>query len=57
VSRPRGGAADGGSSVRRHLGAHAAFDCHISQLPNAGLVRDYFCWRNEDAHRNALNGW
>jgi tRNA(His) 5'-end guanylyltransferase len=39
------------------LGAHAAFDCRISQLPNAGLVRDYFRWRNEDAHRNALNGW
>ena len=39
------------------LGAHAAFDCRISQLPNAGLVRDYFRWRNEDAHRNALNSW
>jgi tRNA(His) 5'-end guanylyltransferase len=38
------------------LGAHAAFDCRISQLPNAGPVRDYFRWRNEDAHRNALNG-
>src|SRR5215510_1096323 len=38
------------------LGAHAAFDCRISQLPNAGLVKDYFRWRNEDAHRNALNG-
>ncbi len=39
------------------LGAHAAFDCRLSLLPNAGLVRDYFRWRNEDAHRNALNGW
>src|SRR6266508_4606934 len=38
------------------LSAHAAFDCRISQLPNAGLVKDYFRWRNEDAHRNALNG-
>jgi tRNA(His) 5'-end guanylyltransferase len=38
------------------LGAHAAFDCRISQLPNAELVRDYFRWRNEDASRNALNG-
>jgi tRNA(His) 5'-end guanylyltransferase len=38
------------------LGAHAAFDCRISQLPNANLVGDYFRWRNEDAHRNALNG-
>jgi len=39
------------------LGAHAAFDCRISQLPNAGLVSDYFRWRSEDAYRNALNGW
>jgi tRNA(His) guanylyltransferase len=39
------------------LGSHAAFDCRISQLPNESLVRDYFRWRNEDAHRNALNGY
>jgi tRNA(His) 5'-end guanylyltransferase len=38
------------------LGVHAAFDCRISQLPNAELVADYFRWRSEDAHRNALNG-
>jgi tRNA(His) 5'-end guanylyltransferase len=38
------------------LGAHAAFDCRISQLPNAELAEDYFRWRNEDAGRNALNG-
>jgi len=33
----------------------ACFDCRISQLPNIELVVDYFRWRNEDAHRNALN--
>ena len=38
------------------LGGHAAFDSRLSQLPNAELVCDYFRWRNEDAHRNALNG-
>lgn len=37
------------------LGDHAAFDCRISELPSAGRVCDYFRWRNEDAHRNALN--
>lgn len=31
------------------------FDCRISQLPTKALVVDYFRWRNEDAHRNALN--
>ena len=31
------------------------FDCRISELPNMNLVIDYFRWRNEDAHRNALN--
>lgn len=37
------------------LGAIGCFDCRISQLPTADLVVDYFRWRNEDAHRNALN--
>lgn len=37
------------------LGAVACFDCRISQLPSVELVVDYFRWRNEDAHRNALN--
>jgi tRNA(His) 5'-end guanylyltransferase len=31
------------------------FDCRICQLPNEKVVIDYFRWRNEDAHRNALN--
>lgn len=38
------------------LGAPAAFDCRISQLPSEDDVVDYFRWRHEDAHRNALNG-
>jgi tRNA(His) guanylyltransferase len=37
------------------LGTAAAFDCRVSQLPSAELVVDYFRWRSEDAHRNALN--
>ncbi len=37
------------------LGAVGAFDCRISQLPRQEDVIDYFRWRNEDAHRNALN--
>ena len=37
------------------LGDIAAFDCRISQLPREQDVIDYFRWRNEDAHRNALN--
>jgi tRNA(His) guanylyltransferase len=37
------------------LGDIGAFDCRLSELPNKSLVEDYFRWRNEDAHRNALN--
>ena len=37
------------------LGSIAAFDCRICQLPSAEFVVDYFRWRSEDAHRNALN--
>jgi tRNA(His) 5'-end guanylyltransferase len=38
------------------FGTVAAFDARISQLPDADAVVDYFRWRHEDAHRNALNG-
>lgn len=37
------------------LGRHAAFDARVCQLPRADDVLDYFRWRQEDAHRNALN--
>ena len=37
------------------LGDIGAFVCRISQLPREQDVVDYFRWRNEDAHRNALN--
>lgn len=37
------------------LGRPAVFDCRIAPLPNVERVRDYFLWRQEDAHRNALN--
>lgn len=36
---------------------HAVFDCRISILPNQELVKDYFCWRMEDAFRNSLNSY
>lgn len=37
------------------LGEIGVFDCRVSQLPRLQDVIDYFRWRNEDAHRNALN--
>ncbi|WP_428305475.1 tRNA(His) guanylyltransferase Thg1 family protein [Lacipirellula sp.] len=37
------------------LGELACLDCRISELPTVENVVDYFRWRNEDAHRNALN--
>ncbi len=38
------------------MGRLGAFDARISQLPSVDDVVDYFRWRTEDAHRNALNG-
>lgn len=38
-----------------NLGRAVAFDCRIIPLPNIEKVLDYFLWRQEDAHRNALN--
>ena len=37
------------------LGQVAALDCRIVPLPSIERVKDYFLWRQEDAHRNALN--
>lgn len=37
------------------LGQVAAMDCRLIPLPNIERVQDYFLWRQEDAHRNALN--
>lgn len=48
-------AAEASAKFSLLLGDTAAFDCRISELPNADLVVDYFRWRSEDAHRNALN--
>lgn len=39
------------------LGRVAVFDCRVVPLPSRERVRDYFVWRQEDAHRNALNAW
>lgn len=39
------------------IGDIASFDCRIAQFPNAELIADYFRWRAEDAHRNALNSY
>ena len=37
------------------LGHPSTFDCRVIPLPDTGRVVDYFLWRQEDAHRNALN--
>ncbi len=37
-------------------GRPAIFDCRLIPLPNADYVVDYFRWRQEDSHRNSLNG-
>lgn len=39
------------------VGVTASFDCRVIPLPNEERVIDYFMWRQEDAHRNALNAY
>ena len=48
-------AGEASAKLSNLLGDVASFDCRISQLPSTSDVVDYFRWRNEDAHRNALN--
>lgn len=50
-------AAEASAKFSLLLGSLAAFDCRICELPSINLVCDYFRWRNEDAHRNALNSY
>ncbi|MDI1482717.1 tRNA(His) guanylyltransferase Thg1 family protein [Polyangium sp. y55x31] len=49
-------AGEASAKFARLLDDHAAFDARISQLPTEKDVVDYFRWRHEDAHRNALGG-
>lgn len=49
-------AGEASATFSLRLGSPGAFDCRISQLPTEQNVIDYFRWRQEDAHRNALNG-
>ncbi len=48
-------AGEASARFTHELGQPATFDCRISQLPTVDDVVDYFRWRSEDAHRNALN--
>jgi tRNA(His) guanylyltransferase len=48
-------AAEASAKFSLLVGKIGCFDCRISQLPTTDLVCDYFRWRQEDAHRNALN--
>jgi tRNA(His) guanylyltransferase len=50
-------AGEASAAFSLRIGRPAAFDCRVIELPDSGLVVDYFRWRNEDAHRNALNAW
>lgn len=50
-------AGEASAKISTLLGTMAVFDCRICQLPNRDTVIDYFRWRQEDAHRNALQGY
>lgn len=48
-------AGEASAAFSLEVGRVATFDCRIVPLPNIEKVRDYFLWRQEDAHRNSLN--
>lgn len=50
-------AGEASAAFSARLGRAAAFDCRVIELPGEKEVVDYFRWRAEDAHRNALNAW
>lgn len=48
-------AGEASAAFSLQLGQQGIFDCRMVPLPNIERVKDYFLWRQEDAHRNALN--
>lgn len=48
-------AGEASACMSLRLGVCACFDSRVVPLPNLDCVRDYFSWRQEDAHRNSLN--
>jgi tRNA(His) guanylyltransferase len=48
-------AGEASATFALQLESVACFDARIAQLPSRQRVIDYFRWRAEDAHRNALN--
>lgn len=48
-------AGEASAAFSLQLGMPAVFDCRVIPLPTVERVQDYFRWRQEDAHRNALN--
>lgn len=48
-------AGEASSFFSLQLGVHGCFDSRVIPLPNVSCVKDYFSWRQEDAHRNSLN--
>ena len=48
-------ASQAGATFSLQIGIPCTFDCRIVPLPTVENVIDYFQWRQEDAHRNALN--
>lgn len=48
-------AGEASAAMSIQLNFPVCFDCRMVPLPTLELVKDYFSWRQEDAHRNALN--
>ena len=50
-------AGEASASFSVNAGVIGTFDCRVVPLPTVERVKDYFMWRQEDAHRNSLNSW
>lgn len=48
-------AGEASATFTHALGSPATFDARLCILPGEELLLDYFRWRQDDAHRNALN--
>lgn len=50
-------AGEASAFISLHFNQSAVLDCRTIAMPNVDMLLDYFCWRQEDAHRNSLSSY
>jgi tRNA(His) guanylyltransferase len=50
-------AGEASAFISLYFNQPAILDCRTIAVPNEEMILDYFCWRQEDSHRNSLSAY